>query len=682
MNCTFFHTSPPVLRGKSKYDERIHIAPARRLRQNVILSHAWEALLTAVNRLMISVFALMLLILPGCVKSTKNAKLHYDQGKTYERQGKLDKALEEFSSSIAASPNYVPANLEYQRLMLLKGQKKELLATYERKARENSTSPAAIYLYGRLLDESAARKEAYDRAVSLDSNFVWGYHGLGIENIKSGNIDEAIRQLHRILEIDSEFPPLHIDLCRAYLLKGKADAAYSEIRKYLTLDPESSAGYEQLGLVYKYKKDQIRAMEAFQKASELNPLRAQPLVEIATVYFSQEDYASTRVFAERALKISPSNPRAHYLLSLVLQTEGKTAEALEEAKLSLKSAPGDIQMLENYGYLLMEHHSYNEAREVLERVIAKRGKSAVALAGLAQVYEHEGHIEKAVACNREALAIDPSLLQARRNLAGLLKRTGETRKAIEEYDVVVKKSSATASDHFELGLLLWELKYTSKAQDEIIKAVQQDPFNQEFALSIFLTSQVKNRIPDGRSMLMEISRKMPERNVAPEYMGLSLIMEQKNNEAIKTLKKEAESLPDRPTPRLCSALAYLGKKDFESAKLELDECARSVKTGDSFLTAFIECTRGVIYGEQGEFSNADSAFESADNATSDMLISAFINYQWACLYLKSRDEKRALLHVEHAITCGFKNWPLLENNPAFSGIVKKISYKKLKHSFQ
>ncbi|MHC9538162.1 MAG: tetratricopeptide repeat protein [Vulcanimicrobiota bacterium] len=634
------------------------------------------------NRLMISVFVLVLLFLPGCVKTTKNAKIHYDQGKTYERQGKLDKALEEYNSAIIASPNYIPAHLEYQRLMLQKGQKKVLLTTYERSARENSTSPAAIYLYGRLLDESASRKEAYNKAVSLDSNFVWGYHGLGVENIKSGNIDEAIKQLHRILEIDSEFPPLHIDLCKAYLLRGKADAAYSEIRKYLTLDPESSAGNEQLGLVYKQKKDPVRALEAFQKASELDPLRAQPLVEIASVYFNQEDYARARVFAEKALKISPSNPRAHFLLSLVLQTEGKTAEALDEAKLSLKTAPGDIQMLENYGFLLMEHNSYDEAREVLERVIAKRGKSAVALAGLARFYEHEGNIEKAVACNKEALTIDPSLIQARRNLADLLKRTGETRKAIVEYDAVIKKSSATSSDHFELGLLMWELKYTSKAQDEIIKAVEQDPRNQEFALNIFLTSQVKNRISDGRAMLLEISKVIPDRDIAPEYLGLSLIMQNKNDEAIKALNKEAESLPDRSTPRLCSALAYLGKKDYETAKSELDECARSVKTDDSFVTAFVECIRGVIYGEQGESSRAESAFESADNVTDDSLISAFINYKWACMYLKSRDEKKALLHVEHAITCGFKNWSMLESDPAFSGIVKSVSYKKLKRSFQ
>lgn len=79
---------------------------------------------------------------------------------------------------------------------------------------------------------------------------------------------------------------------------------------------------------------------------------------------------------------------------------------------------------------------------------------------------------------------------------------------------------------------------------------------------------------------------------------------------------------------------------------------------------------------------AESAFESADNATDDALISAYINYQWACLYLKSRDEKKALLHMEHAITCGFKNWPLVEKDPSFSGIVKNASYKRLKRSFQ
>ncbi len=631
---------------------------------------------------MVFIVVLVLLLLQGCVQTTKKAKLHYEQGKAYERQGKLDKALEEYNNAISASSNYIPAHLEYQRLMLQKGQKTALLQTYELKARENSMNPAALYLYGRLLEEPAARREAYDKAISLDSNFVWGYHGLGVENLKAGNIDEAIRQLHRILEIDSEFPPLHIDLCRAYLMRGKTDAAYSEIRKYLTLDPESSAGYEQLGFVYKQKKDPARALEAFQKASDLDPQRAQPLVESALIYFNQADSAKTRDCAGRALKISPSNPKAHYCMSLVLQTEGKTAEALDEAKLSLKSAPGDIQLLENYGFLLIGIHSYDEAREVLQKVIARRGKSAVALAGLAELYEHEENIEKAITYNKEALNIDPSLIQARRNLADLLKRTGETRKAIEEYDTVIRKSNATASDHFELGLLLWELKYTSKAQDEIIKAVQQDPRNQEFALHIFLTSQVKNRMSEGRAMLLEISKVIPDKELAPEYLGLSLIMENKYDEALKALIKEVESQPDRSTPCLCNALAYLGKKDYEAAKTELDECARSVKTGDIFLTAFIECIRGVIHAEQGESSRAESAFESADNVTDNALVSAYINYQWACMYLRFKDEKRALLYVEHAITCGFKNWPLLENDPAFSGIVKNVSYKKMKRSFQ
>jgi superkiller protein 3 len=634
------------------------------------------------NRLLISILMLILIFLPGCGKTTKKAKLHYDQGKACERQGKLDKALEEYGNAITASPNFVPAHIEYQRLMIQKGQKKAIVTAYERRARDNSSSPVAIYLYGRLLDESSARKEAYNRAISEDPNFIWGYHGLGVENLKTGNIDEAIKQFHRILEIDSEFPPLHIDLCRAYLIRGKTDAAYSEIRKYLTLDPESSAGYEQLGLVYRQKKDTERALEAFQKASELDPLRAQPMVECAAIYFNQPDYGKAREWVDKALRISPSNPRAHYLLSLLLQAEGKMPEALDEAKLSLKSSQGDITLLENYGFLLMELRSYEEAKEVLEKVIARKGKSAVALAGLAQLYDHEGNIEKAIAFNREALSIDPALVQARRSLADQLKRTGDTRKAIEEYDAVIKKNGATKEDHFELGLLLWELRYTSKAQDEIIKAVQQDPENPEFALRIFLTAYVKNHMPDGRAMLMEISKVISNKEIAPEYLGLALIIERKYDEAIKALKTETEKLPERPTPGLCTALAWLGRKDCESARRELDRCAGYVKTGDSFLTAFIECLRGVAYSEQGETSMAESAFESADNATDDALISACINYQWACLYLKSRDEKKALLHMEHAITCGFKNWPLVEKDPSFSGIVKNASYKRLKRSFQ
>jgi tetratricopeptide (TPR) repeat protein len=75
------------------------------------------------------------------------------------------------------------------------------------------------------------------RAVSLDPLSLLYNNYLGTELMYAGHPEEALRQLDRVLSIDSTFATAHANKSGAYLILGDWDAAVEEMRAFGRLPP-------------------------------------------------------------------------------------------------------------------------------------------------------------------------------------------------------------------------------------------------------------------------------------------------------------------------------------------------------------------------------------------------------------------------------------------------------------
>ncbi|OGX18536.1 MAG: hypothetical protein A3K83_07595, partial [Omnitrophica WOR_2 bacterium RBG_13_44_8b] len=86
-----------------------------------------------------------------------------------------------------------------------------------------------------------------------------------------GNLDEAISDYNKAIEIDPGYPNVYNNRGIAYLKKGNLDQALFDCNKAIQLNPKSSFFYFNLGNVYKSKGNATSAISNYDKAIEVDP---------------------------------------------------------------------------------------------------------------------------------------------------------------------------------------------------------------------------------------------------------------------------------------------------------------------------------------------------------------------------------------------------------------------------
>jgi tetratricopeptide (TPR) repeat protein len=122
-----------------------------------------------------------------------------------------------------------------------------------------------------------------------------------------------------------------------------------------------------------------------------------------------------------------------------LWKEKRYQEANDAFSALVKAQPKSPDARVRWGRLLLERFNKKDAADLFREALELQKEHAGALLGLALVAA-DGFEDKAVQLAREALEIDPKLLEARELLAKLALEDGDQQKAIEEADKAIADS--------------------------------------------------------------------------------------------------------------------------------------------------------------------------------------------------------------------------------------------------
>lgn len=626
-------------------------------------------------------FALfMVFLFPGCNTARNRSKEHYALGKKMEREGKTHEAIEEYRTAIKYASDNINAHLAYQNLMVKAGQKSAITEYYRKLKEANPASPAFQYLWGLLLDDREARIDAYRKALTLDPNFLWAFNSTGIEYLDEDHVDDAIKQFHNVIIVDSEFSPVHINLCRAYLKKDKVNAAYNEIKKYLELEPDSADGYEQLGYVYRQKGDEKKAIEAWQKSLELCPNNAKILTETGFSLYALNEYDAALTALQKAWSISPSYPELHYIRGLIYESRGDIGGATDELRISLAGEPDNSKFMEKLGLLLLKTGNTKEGKVVIEKALKSDPDNEEVTLAAGRLYEHEGNRSRARTIYVRALAANPHSEEIRRSLAHLLMQQGESKEALKEYEAIKahKNNDLEALDRLNTGILYWETGNPDKARKHFLEAIRLDPENGEISLMISLVGEMKGLPGDAASILRTLAGDGHVKELSNEYLGAALLQAHKYDDALKVLTASSDGLRIRPVFHLYVGIALSGKNNYAEALKALKKAGMLNKEKGSLLTEnYIHCSIGHTYGAKGSAGEGMGELNKACDPDSDTLIVAKANYEMARICGKAGSKEKALRYLEIAIRSGFHNLALLKNDQAFQQFRKSPELEKL-----
>ena len=241
-----------------------------------------------------------------------------------------------------------------------------------------------------------------------------------------------------------------------------------------------------------------------------------------------------------AVKVTRDNYLAYNNLGFYLNNQGRTAEAMENYRLSLKINPSYEDALNNLGYALAGQKKYAEA---------------------IQLYE-------------AALRVRPRHAEVHNNLGNALSETGKIDEAIQHYLIALQEKPDHADAHNNLGIALAMKSKLDEAIPHFQAAIRAKPGYASAHSNLGNALAVQHKLDDAIKEYKEALRLKPEDAQAHNNLGNALAEQGKVVEATEHYREALWLNIDNPEAHFNLALALLSQGKRDEATAHLTEAVR------------------------------------------------------------------------------------------------------------
>jgi tetratricopeptide (TPR) repeat protein len=230
----------------------------------------------------------------------------------------------------------------------------------------------------------------------------------------------------------------HINGAQVYLRYGMVDEAFAAAEAAVAIDPEFFGGHDLLGGMLSRAGETAMAIAEYTKALKGNPSPAGVYSNLANAYLSKGDHPAALENFAKAIELDSTLVNAYVGMGLTLEGMGDDDRAL-----ALFRRARSIDLYAEPAYhaeasLLLRVGRDTDATELAHEGLGKWPASALLLSDVGLAYLRSDNLDSAVVYFAKALESDPSLLNARGNLAVALERKGLEQQAIDQYRIYLE----------------------------------------------------------------------------------------------------------------------------------------------------------------------------------------------------------------------------------------------------
>jgi Flp pilus assembly protein TadD len=256
--------------------------------------------------------------------------------------------------------------------------------------RERAKEPESPAMEKAIMDKlkTLGYINAAPKSRERDSGVVSGaarHRNLGIALIEKGDLEGAVAELRKALEMDPSERGIHNDLGIALCKLGRNREALEEFQAALAHDPDNASIIMNVGRALQYMGRVEESVGWFKKAIEKEPTMAVAHQNLGNAYLQTGRLDLAKVEYLKALELEPNSTDASANLGYLREREGDEAGAEKAYKDALKSRPDFLPAHRN----------------------------------LALLYEKQGRVQEAIAHWEAVIRIDPSGEEAARQLKAL-----------------------------------------------------------------------------------------------------------------------------------------------------------------------------------------------------------------------------------------------------------------------
>jgi Tfp pilus assembly protein PilF len=327
------------------------------------------------------------------------------------------------------------------------------------------------------------------------------YDAEGAKALDAGNYQAAADSFTKAITADPTDYYAHFNLAMAYTYLKKNEEGLAEYRKTLELKPGLYEAELNEGILLLREKNPADALPLLEDASTQKPKEFAPRINLAEAQLQSGLAGEAAENYRQAAEIDPKSATAELGWGRALALDGKLEEATphfhaaierdaryHDALLSLaelfeehkqiaealaiyREFPGNAEVQEHAGHLLLESQKYDDAVRQFEQAYQK-APTAANRKSLAAAYLQVQQIDKALPLLEKAVADEPANYDLRAGYAHALRDRKLYPQAAAQFQEAAKLKPAESKTWNELGSLLYLSGDSDGAQAALAQARQ------------------------------------------------------------------------------------------------------------------------------------------------------------------------------------------------------------------
>jgi tetratricopeptide (TPR) repeat protein len=274
----------------------------------------------------------------------------------------------------------------------------------------------------------------------------------------------------------------HRNLGVAFYKTGMLDEALRELRRVLELRPSDASARFYIGVVLARQAKWAEATTTLKEAAAQPGVRYAVLHNLAFVLERQGRYAEAQVTLEDAARRGgATDPRVQTSIGVVALLAGDVVSAdaaLGAARPLFGTRPPTAAWFHYAALTAALLGDHPRAAALLNEGITTHPHAAALHNNLAVVQERQGQFDTALATLEKGIHEDPGLAQLQKNLGDLLYRVGRYDEAFEAYQRAVKSNPDIGGDVY---LKLGNIRFRRQDREDAVRcwerALELDPEN-------------------------------------------------------------------------------------------------------------------------------------------------------------------------------------------------------------
>ena len=182
------------------------------------------------------------------------------------------------------------------------------------------------------------------------------------------NIESAIVNCNRAVEIDKSLPSVEITLGRIYTEQGKYEQALSSFQEALERDPKNSDAYRGRAIALMDMGKTKEAELSYKKSIEAKPDYWGGYSKLGVFYFQQGRYEEAAAQFQQVVTLNPNNASGYRNLGAVYGRLGRYDEAIKSFEKSLELEP-DYRTYQQIATVYTKRNKFREAARAFEKVL-------------------------------------------------------------------------------------------------------------------------------------------------------------------------------------------------------------------------------------------------------------------------------------------------------------------------